>query len=266
MKKLLISIGLIAAVASQAANHTFYSFLQYNSTLPLKNSDYVSVLITNGGPGLALFNVPAFPSPSTGIISYVVGNNYPSFINITTPLIAYSTNYIGGQTNGTIGATTGFTNVTQVAGMISSYNPEGYQLFGTNLYLVQATSGISNSAGNITGSPFIPITIPAADANGIIQTNTVFVFGFAGDSTTSTNSTNRVVFAKSYDGNVYDMVNTNSVTATLNGTNEVLAVWQPSASWMAGVKAVAIYQIFCGTNTGSTNTWLTKAGIASYIP
>jgi hypothetical protein len=267
MKKLFSLLCLLCTFSTQAATHVWNSFLNYNSSLPLGNKDYTSVLQTNGGPGVTLFSLPGFWSPPTNITYFTYANNFPQIVSIASSIVAYATNMIGGLTNSTIGATTGFTNVSGVGTNLYSYNPYGYQLTGTNMYLLQFTSGVSNSnAGNIVPGPFVPITINNSDAVGQINTNLVLVFGIAGDTASCTNSTNIIIFAKSYDGDVYDMVNTNSVTMTANGTNEVLGTYQPSSAWLAGVKTIAMYKYYFGTNFNSTNTFLTKAGIAMYQP
>lgn len=268
IKKLTIGICLVGTMTAHAAIPQFQSFFTANSTTQLKNSDDVTVQVTNAQP-LKLINVPGFWTPQTGISYFIIGNNYPSLAYTpTAALVAYSTNYINGVTNsGGIGTTgLGYTNITQVGPMISSYNPLGYQLYGSNEFLIQYVSGVSNSAGNTVAGPFQPVDIANSDANGVINTNIVFVFGIAGDSTTVTNSTNVISFVRSYDGNVYDMINSNTVSITGNGTNEVIGSYQPSAMWIAGVKKVAINYVGFGTNFNSTNTFLVKAGVSAAIP
>jgi hypothetical protein len=267
MKKFITALVLLSTMAVQASNTQFLSFLNYNSALELGNKDFVSVLQTNGATGTTLFGPPGFFSPPTNITYFTYANEFPQIVSISSAIVAYATNMIGGLTNSIIGSTGGFTNVSGVGTNLYSYNPFGYQLTGTNMYLIQYTSGVSNSnAGNIVPGPFVPITINNGDANGQVNTNCVFVFGIAGDTASCTNSTNIFIFAKSYDGHVYDMANTNSVSITENGTNEVIGTYQPSSAWLAGVKSVAIYKYQFGTNFNSTNTFITKAGISMSVP
>ena len=254
MKKLLVITSLALTVSAEAVNNNFQSFLQGNATTSFANSEYASLLLTNGS---------TYTYGTTNEVTYLVGNNYPFTISSSTPLIAYSTNLLG-QTNYPIGASTGFTNITAVGALISSYNPYAYTVFGTNAYFIASTSGVTTTAGSVTSPTFYDVMIKP-DFNGQISTNWALNFGVAGDSATSTNTVTFTVL-HSADGNFYPTNNTLSISFVQVGTNACGTNYPVPASFMAGMRSLRLYQVVAGTNTASTNTYLFNAGLSGWLP
>lgn len=281
---LLTIFGICLTPTSQAVSYQFNSFFSANysgpSGFPFKNSDFVSLQVTNNFNGTQTpttnlyigigvtntnFTASGLSLGRTNDNFYTVANGLPSFITQAQPLIVYSTNYVNGYTNAATIGGTGATNLTAVGPNIENYNPFAYSLLGTNLTLLEATSGTTNIGGNQPQfAGFIPV-LNTSDANGDINTNMQFIISACGDAPTCTNLA-IVWFARTFDGNVYDSISYTNITVQLHGTNLITGVLQPSQAFVAGVRSFAVAGVYAGTNTASTNVFITKLGVGMYQP
>jgi hypothetical protein len=285
IKKTLLSAALclataFSALAQRAAPvHKFESFIAGFEVQPgddpwiYAGQSVAVVLSTNNLTGLQTSTITNILLDTKGI--YLVGgggwtNLYGQagtawFVQGQPFGVNYGTNiasvgYYGTNVNGGPGAwLTPYIGppVWQAGG--GATNQWGYNVFYT-LWSAGATNTLGNNT--VPASAFADCDA-FSDLNGNPSAATISAV-VTSDATGGTNLVT-LQFGATYDG-LYWNTNQVTLTATVNGTNSVLASTNLTVAQTTGVKKWRLESVVCGTNGVADQVFLNSCGVSGYHP